>query len=81
MGGTLNLHQRKGEGQGAKLSPKPSVNKHRKGSEGREQVSSLPEVGKVVDHRAHLLSQRAASKTKLPHKTEKQTVNCNRIDS
>jgi hypothetical protein len=26
-----------------------------------------------VDHRTDLLSQRAVSKTKLPHKTEKQT--------
>jgi hypothetical protein len=38
----------------------------------------LPKEGKVVDHRDHLLSQRAASKTKLPYKTEKQTVNCNK---
>jgi hypothetical protein len=38
----------------------------------------LPEAGKVVDHRAHFLSQRAASKTKLPHRTEKQTENCNK---
>jgi hypothetical protein len=30
-----------------------------------------------VDDRADLLSQRAASKTELPHKTEKQTANCN----
>jgi hypothetical protein len=28
-----------------------------------------------VDHRTHLLSQRAASKIQLPLKTEKQTVN------
>jgi hypothetical protein len=32
MGGMLNLHQKKGAGQGTKLSPEPSVNKHRKGS-------------------------------------------------
>jgi hypothetical protein len=32
-----------------------------------------------VDHRADLLSQRAASKTNLLHKTEKQTVNYNGI--
>jgi hypothetical protein len=31
-----------------------------------------------VDHRAHLLRQRAASKPKLPCKTEKQTVNYNK---
>jgi hypothetical protein len=37
----------------------------------------LPKAGKVVDHRSHLLSQRAASKTKLPCKTEKQTANWN----
>jgi hypothetical protein len=35
-------------------------------------------AGKVVGHRAHLLSQRTASKTKLPHKTEKQTAICNK---
>jgi hypothetical protein len=38
----------------------------------------LPEAGKVVDHRVHLLSQRAASKTEVPHKTEKQTGNLNK---
>jgi hypothetical protein len=31
-----------------------------------------------VNNRAHLLSQRARSKTELPHKTEKQTVNYNK---
>jgi hypothetical protein len=31
-----------------------------------------------MDHRADLLSQREHSKTDLPHKTEKQTVNCNK---
>jgi hypothetical protein len=36
-GGMLNLHLRKGEGQGAKLSTKLSVNKYRKGSKGWEQ--------------------------------------------
>jgi hypothetical protein len=41
----------------------------------------LPKAGKVVDHRDHLLSQRAASKTELPHKTEKQTANCNKTQS
>jgi hypothetical protein len=30
-----------------------------------------------VDHRDDLLSKREASKIELPHKTEKQTVNCN----
>jgi hypothetical protein len=34
-----------------------------------------------VDDRADLLSQRAASKTELPHKTEKQTANCNQIQT
>jgi hypothetical protein len=33
---------------------------------------------KVGDHRADFLSQREASKTELPYKTEKQTVNCNK---
>jgi hypothetical protein len=33
VGGTLKLHQRKGERQGVKLSEELSVNKHRKGSE------------------------------------------------
>jgi hypothetical protein len=33
VGGTLKVHQRKGEGQGAGLSAKLSVNKHRKDSE------------------------------------------------
>jgi hypothetical protein len=37
----------------------------------------LHKSGQVVDHRDDLLSQRAASKTRLPHKTEKQTANCN----
>jgi hypothetical protein len=52
------------------------VNKHNKGSKGWQQVGNkpLPEAGQVVDHRANLLSQRAASKTKLPHKTEKQST-------
>jgi hypothetical protein len=31
-----------------------------------------------VDHRDDLLSKKAASKTELLHKTEKQTVNCNK---
>jgi hypothetical protein len=31
-----------------------------------------------MDHRNYLLSQRAASKTELPCKTEKQTENCNK---
>jgi hypothetical protein len=34
-----------------------------------------------VDHIAHLLSQRTASKTELPHKTEKQTTNCNKTQT
>jgi hypothetical protein len=38
----------------------------------------LPKAGQVVDHRADLLSQRTASKTKLPHKTEKQAANCDK---
>jgi hypothetical protein len=38
----------------------------------------LLKAGKVVDHRNHLLDQRAASKTKLLHKTENQTANCNK---
>jgi hypothetical protein len=29
-----------------------------------------------VDHRVDLLNQRAALKTELPHKTEKQIANC-----
>jgi hypothetical protein len=37
----------------------------------------LPKAGKVMDHRDDLLSQRAASNTKLSCKTEKQTANCN----
>jgi hypothetical protein len=32
-----------------------------------------------VDHRDYHLSQRAASKTELAHKTEKQIANCNKI--
>jgi hypothetical protein len=46
--------------------------------EGQEQVGDkpLPEAGQVADHRDHLLSQWAAPKVKLPHKIEKQTVNC-----
>jgi hypothetical protein len=36
-----------------------------------------PKAGQVVDHTADLLSQRAAFKTELPHKNEKQTRNCN----
>jgi hypothetical protein len=39
----------------------------------------LPEAWKVVDHRADLLSQRAASKTELPCKTEKR--NCNKTQT
>jgi hypothetical protein len=31
----------------------------------------LPEARKIVDHRDHLLIQRAAPKTELLHKTEK----------
>jgi hypothetical protein len=38
----------------------------------------LPKAGQVVDHRTHLLSQKATSKTKLPHNTEKQTSNCHK---
>jgi hypothetical protein len=34
VGGKLNLLQKKEMGQGAKLSTKLSVNKHKKGSEG-----------------------------------------------
>jgi hypothetical protein len=34
-----------------------------------------------VDHRVDLLSQIAASKTKLPYKTEKQTENCNKTQA
>jgi hypothetical protein len=57
-GGTLNLPQRKGAGQRAKLSTKISVNKHRKGSKGLQWVGNkpLPEAGQVVDHRNDLLS-------------------------
>jgi hypothetical protein len=40
---------------------------------------SLPEEGQVVNHRAHLLSLCATLKAKLPHKTEKQTVNHHNI--
>jgi hypothetical protein len=38
--------------------------------EGQEWASDkpLPEAGQVVDHRAHLLSQKAAPKVKLPRK-------------
>jgi hypothetical protein len=39
----------------------------------------LPTAGQVLDHRAHLLSQRVASKAELPPKTEKQTVNSKQI--
>jgi hypothetical protein len=69
----LNLPHRKGKGQGAKPSAKLSVKEHRKCSEDWEQVGekTLPEAGWVVDHRDGLLSQRAPSKTKLHHKTEK----------
>jgi hypothetical protein len=31
-----------------------------------------------MDQRSDLLNQRAASKTELPHKTEKQTTSCNK---
>jgi hypothetical protein len=74
----LNLPHRKGKGQGAKTSAKVSVNEHRKCSEDWEQVGekTLPEAGRVVDHRDGLLNQRAPSKTTLHHKSEKQTVNC-----
>jgi hypothetical protein len=62
VGGTLKLIQRKGEGQGANIRADLSANKYRKDSEDWEQESDklLPEAGKVVDHRAHLLSQRTA---------------------
>jgi hypothetical protein len=74
-GGMQKLHWRKGAGQGAKLSTELSVNKHRKGSKGWEWSGDkpLPETGKIMDHRAHLLSQRAASKTELPSKAEKHS--------
>jgi hypothetical protein len=76
----LNLPQRKGEGQEANISAELSVNKHRKGSEDLEQVGNkpLPKAGKVVDHRTHLLRQKASSQTELPCSTEKQIVNCNK---
>jgi hypothetical protein len=38
----------------------------------------LSKAGKVVDHRHDLLNWRAASKTKMHQKTEKQTVSCNK---
>jgi hypothetical protein len=41
----------------------------------------LPKTAQVVDHTVHLLSQRAVSKTELPCKTEKQTVNCNKAQT
>jgi hypothetical protein len=34
----------------------------------------FPEAGKVADCRADFLSQRTASQTELPQKTEKQTA-------
>jgi hypothetical protein len=73
-GKTLKVHWRKGGGQGTNFSAKLPGNIPRKGSDDREQVGDklIPEAGKEVDHRAHLLSQRAASKTELPHKTEKK---------
>jgi hypothetical protein len=48
---------------------KLTVNKHKKGSEDWEWAGDkpLPEAGQVVDHKAVLLSQGAASKTELPH--------------
>jgi hypothetical protein len=69
----LKVHWRKGEGQEAGLRAELSVNKNRKGSEDWQQVGNkpLPEAGQVVDHKDHPLSQRAVSKTELPHKTEK----------
>jgi hypothetical protein len=41
------------------------------------QQQTTTKVRHVVDHRAHPLSQGAASKTKLPCKNEKQTATCN----
>jgi hypothetical protein len=64
----LNLPKKNGEEQGANLSTELLVNKHRKGSEDGEQEGNkpLPKAGQVMDHRADLLSQIAASQTKLP---------------
>jgi hypothetical protein len=42
VGGTLNLHQKKEEGQGATLSLELSVNKHRKGAKA--------ESGQAISH-------------------------------
>jgi homospermidine synthase len=60
--------------QGDGLSAKLSVNKHRKGWEQADD-KLLCKAGQEVDHRDHLLSQWATPKTKLPHKTKKQTAN------
>jgi hypothetical protein len=65
------------------FSPEFSVNIHRKGSEDWERAGNkpLPEAGHVVDHRADLVNQRAASKIELSCRTEKQTANCNKTQT
>jgi hypothetical protein len=54
----LKAHQRKGEGQGASLCKNFSKQRLER-KEGRQQASDklLPEIGPVVVHKAHILSQ------------------------
>jgi hypothetical protein len=49
--------------------------------DGRQQEGDkpLPEVGQVVDHKTHLLRQRATPKIKLLCKIEKETANHHNI--
>jgi hypothetical protein len=74
----LNLPQRKGTGQRTKFSVLNSqwANTGKVAKTVGWGDKPPPKAGHIVDHRADL-SKRAAFETELPHRTEKQTENCN----
>jgi hypothetical protein len=69
------VHWRRGEGKeliSVQILSKQSLERQK----GRQQVGDkpLPEIGQVVVHKAHLLSQKATSKVNQHCKIEKQSA-------